>query len=165
MKSLFSGSFLSFSFWLALWLSVCLPCSARAESVRLDGVMTAWTSRLCGEDRGLCEPPVAIAPPQKITFEFEKPIGLGRRLVTDRRFEVRDLRVRVKQLWVATGSAADSYLMTQTELSDRNGELIAACSRYDALEAFAVIPPGACSGRSSGQVIGVSFSAPSRGGS
>ncbi len=53
-----------------------------------------------------------------------------------------------------------AYVILQTKVTDKNGELIAECSNYSSLDFAAKMGVGACTGRVNERQVGASFARP-----
>lgn len=145
---------------LILSLGCSLACAEAPEIILLEGRLNVWSTEACASGEGLCGIPQSIGAPVSVRFSYPKPSGKGRFLVADTREVVGGFKVHITQSWMLAESNDDSFVATQITLTSPDQKLIATCSRYDAVDAFRFLPPGACSGIYDGHVYGVSVRRP-----
>lgn len=140
-------------FLLAVLLT---PTLAEAAPFKWSGEIKLWSRPLVAtQDPGNMLPkPIGVAWPLEITLQ--EPAAEGRTLVFRNKFIQDDWTVLAMVLWVKN-RGEEPYLISQYRL-EKAGEFIAECSRYDAIGAFEILPPGSCSGRGPKDLMyGMSF--------
>lgn len=151
----------SFAFGFLLLIGLMLDPAAAADPAprtkSLKGQVALWTRPVCNQPECALPKPLGVTWDVDVTFEI--PTATGSTLVAQRRLDNRNWGVELIWVWVNPPDGSVPYLVQQVRLFEGLLGLVAECSRYDGVDAFDFLPPGACSGRSADQMIGVTVSA------
>lgn len=139
--------------------SVLLPL-LMLEPILISGRFSMWTSNICKDQTELCELPKPLGQSWVATFSYLRPIEIGKSKIVDETYVSNEVIIHFSQYWVQRPQPEVSYLITQITLARKGQGPIAVCSRYDSVDVFSFLPPGACSGRDGDQLLGISISKP-----
>ena len=165
-KFIFPGGRSAYKFsklrkWLPLFVAVgmAFPLVTKGEETVVQrGQIYLWSAEPCVNGLGLCSLPKALGVSWPVEITYLRPTAVGRHLVADQLFSSGVWSVHLTQTWVEVVPPEVSYLVTQVVLARTNQGLVSLCSRYDATNAFAFLPPGACAARDGDRIVGVTLS-------